>query len=98
MWVGVVVGAIVLALLLVFVLQNTRSVRVSFFSASGALPLGAALVFAAIGGVLLAAVAASLRILQIRRRLGVGWRTADDLPAPTGTAVEQSRQPEDGPA
>jgi uncharacterized integral membrane protein len=96
-WVGFVLGAIVLALLLVFVLQNTRSVKVSFFSASGAIPLGAALVFAALGGVLLAAVAASLRILQIRRRLGVGWRASDAPPAPADAAIEPSKQPEDGP-
>jgi uncharacterized integral membrane protein len=98
LWVGIILGAIVLGLLLVFVLQNTRSVRVSFFSASGAIPLGAALVFAALGGVLLSAVAASLRILQIRRRLGADPQADDGLPARAGTAVEPSRQEEDGPA
>lgn len=68
-WLGIIIGSVVLALLLVFVLQNLRSVKVSFFTASGNLPLGLALVFAAVGGVMLAAVAASLRILQMRRRI-----------------------------
>jgi uncharacterized integral membrane protein len=53
----------------VFIIQNTSSVKVSFLTASGDLPLGVALLFAAGGGVLLAGVAASLRIWQLRRRL-----------------------------
>ena len=87
-WAGIIVGALVLVLLLVFVLQNTKAVKVSFFTANGDIPLGVALIFAAIGGVLLAAVAASLRIMQIRRRLG-GGRTSDVEPetvADGGTA------------
>ena len=79
-WAGIIVGALVLVLLLVFVLQNTKAVKVSFFTANGDIPLGVALIFAAIGGVLLAAVAASLRIIQIRRRLG-GGRTLEAEPA-----------------
>ena len=79
-WAGIIVGALVLVLLLVFVLQNTKAVKVSFFTANGDIPLGVALIFAAIGGVLLAAVAASLRIIQIRRRLG-GGRTPEAEPA-----------------
>lgn len=68
-WVGVIIVAILLTLLLVFILQNTRSVRISFFTASGAMPVGVALLLAALGGVFLAAVVASLRILELRRRL-----------------------------
>jgi uncharacterized integral membrane protein len=60
---------VVLVVLLVFIIQNTSSVKVSFLTASGDLPLGVALLFAAGGGVLLAGVAASLRIWQLRRRL-----------------------------
>lgn len=80
-WLGVVVGAFVLVILLVFVLQNTKSVKVSFFTASGHLPLGVALLFAAAGGVILAAGAASARLLQIRRRLG-GARSGSDSRRP----------------
>jgi len=68
-WVGVVAGALVLVLLLVFILQNTRSVKISFFTAHGSLPLGVALLLATIGGLLLAGVVASLRIWQLRHRL-----------------------------
>lgn len=69
-WVGIIVAAVVLVLLLVFVLQNTQSVKVSYFSGHGKIPLGVVLILAAVGGVLFAGVVASLRILQIRRRLG----------------------------
>src|ERR1022692_2284974 len=68
-WIWVIAGAVVLALLLVFILQNTRSVKVSFFTANGTLPLGVALLLATIGGLLLAGVVASLRIWQLRHRL-----------------------------
>jgi len=60
---------VVLALLLVFIIQNTKSVKVSFVTVSGNMPLGVALLLAAVGGVLVAGVVASLRIWQLRHRL-----------------------------
>ena len=68
-WLAVIVAALVLVLLLVFILQNTRPVKISYFTANGMMPLGVALLLAAIAGVLLAGVVASLRILQLRRRV-----------------------------
>ena len=68
-WVAVIVAALVLVLLLIFILQNTESVKVSFLSAAGTMPLGVALLLAAIGGILLAALVASLRIWKLRHRL-----------------------------
>ncbi len=68
-WIGVVVAGLVLVLLLVFILQNTKSVRISFFTATGDMPLGVALLLAAVGGLLLAGVVASLRIWQLRHRV-----------------------------
>ena len=65
-WVGVIVGALVLVLLLVFTLHNTRTVKISYFTATGTMPLGVALLLAAIAGVLLAGVVASRRIWQLR--------------------------------
>ena len=69
MWVGVIAGVVVLALLLVFILQNTKSVKVSYFVVHGTMPLGVALLLAAVGGVLLAGAVGSLRIWQLRHRL-----------------------------
>ena len=68
-WAGVIAGVVVLALLLVFILQNTKSVKVSYFVAHGTMPLGVALLLAAVGGVLLAAAVGSMRIWQLRHRL-----------------------------
>ena len=65
--VGLVLGAVVLILLLVFVLQNLEDVRVSFMSVDGSLPLGVALLLAAVAGALVVAVPGSARILQLRR-------------------------------
>jgi uncharacterized integral membrane protein len=68
-WVGVIIAALVLTLLLVFILQNTKSVKISYFNAVVRMPIGVALLLAAIGGVLFAAVIASMRIWQLRRHL-----------------------------
>lgn len=62
-----VAAAIVLILLLVFILENTQSVKISYFGASGHMPLGVALLLAAAGGALLIAVVGTLRITQLRR-------------------------------
>ena len=58
-----------LVLLLIFILQNTRDVKVSYFTLTGSMPLGVALLLAAISGLLLAGGVASMRIWQLRRRL-----------------------------
>jgi lipopolysaccharide assembly protein A len=68
-WVGVIIGVVVLAFLLAFIIQNGQSVKVSLFSAHVRMPLGVALLLAAVGGALLAGVAASLRIWQLRHRV-----------------------------
>jgi uncharacterized integral membrane protein len=59
---------VVLVLDLVFIIQNSQSVKVSFFTGSVKMPLGVALLLAAVGGVLLAGIVALLRLWQLRRR------------------------------
>jgi uncharacterized integral membrane protein len=66
-WVGLLLGAVVLILLLVFVLQNGQKVDVSFIGAESRLPLGVALLLAAVAGALIVAVPGTARILQLRR-------------------------------
>ncbi len=61
-------GAVVLALLLIFILENTQRVKVSYLGANGHLPLGVALLLAAVAGALVIGVVAMARILQLRRR------------------------------
>ena len=66
---ALIAGAIVLILLLVFILENTESVKISFFGADGHLPLGVALLLAAIGGALLVGIVGAARIVQLRRHV-----------------------------
>lgn len=82
-WVAVIVAAILMIFLLVFILQNLTSVTVSFLGFAGNLPLGVALLFAAITGALLVALVGAARILQIRRRV----RRAGSHKPPPGVAL-----------
>jgi len=68
-WAAVVVLAIVLLLLVIFIAQNTQTVRVSFLAWDGTTPLAVALLIATVGGILVTAVAGLLRIWQLRRRV-----------------------------
>jgi uncharacterized integral membrane protein len=65
-WVVLLVAAFVLLLLLIFILQNGQRAEVSFFGAHGHLPMGVALLLAAIFGVLLVALPGTARIIQLR--------------------------------
>jgi uncharacterized integral membrane protein len=67
LWIGVMLSAVVLIFLLIFIVQNNVPVRINFLGAAGTLPTGVALLFAAIAGLLLVAIPAGLRILQLRR-------------------------------
>lgn len=68
-WAAVVALVVLLALLAVFILQNTQPVAVSFFGWTGEAPLASALLIATAAGLLIAVAAGSLRILQLRRRV-----------------------------
>jgi uncharacterized integral membrane protein len=85
-WAGVIIGVVILAFLLAFIIQNSQSVKVSIFTVSGHLPLGVALLLAAVAGVLLAAIVASLRIWQLRHRLHRSKR-------PRGSSVPAASPP-----
>lgn len=66
---SLVAGALVLILLLVFIVENTQRVKISYFGAGGHVSLGVALLLAAVGGALLVGLAGAARVLQLRRRL-----------------------------
>ena len=67
-WVAVIAGLLVLAVLLVFILQNLDQATVRFFGAEGSLPLAIAMLFSAIGGAALVALIGGARILQLRKQ------------------------------
>ena len=74
LWVGLILSALVLLVLLVFILQNGDPAQIQCFAFQGTLPVGVALLLAAIAGMLLVAIPGSLRILQLRRAARRGAR------------------------
>lgn len=67
-WVTLVIGAILLILLLVFVLQNQDSLDVQFVTWEFSMPAGVLILLAAIVGALVMALVAAMRIFQLRHR------------------------------
>ena len=66
LWVAVTAAAIVTLLLLIFTLQNSAQVEVALFGANPNLPLGVALLLAAVLGALIVALIGTARIVQLR--------------------------------
>ena len=71
-WVGVWAGVVALILLIIFVAQNTASVKISFFALEGQISLALALLIAGVGGAIVAMAVAATRILQLRRMVRRG--------------------------
>jgi uncharacterized integral membrane protein len=67
LWTGLILSAIVLIFLLVFILQNQFPVQINFLWFGGSVPVGVALLLAAIAGLLLVAIPGGVRIMQLRR-------------------------------
>lgn len=67
-WVSLIGMALAFTALLIFVLQNPARTDLHFLWLDGRVPLGVAMLFAAIAGILLVAIPGTGRILQLRRR------------------------------
>jgi uncharacterized integral membrane protein len=87
LWVAAALSALVLLLLLIFILENGQRVSISYFGAHGHLPLGVALLLAAVLGALLVVIPGTGRIIQLRitarrhRRLDSKTSAAPPVPA-----------------
>ncbi len=68
-YLGVIALGVVLVFLIIFVTQNTDPTTVRFLVWEAEIPLAVALLIAAAAGIFLAGIAASLRIIQLRRRV-----------------------------
>jgi uncharacterized integral membrane protein len=68
-WIAVVALALLLVLLVIFIAQNTQDVHVSFLGWDGEAPLAVTLLIASVAGIVLTAIAGTLRIWQLRRRV-----------------------------
>jgi uncharacterized integral membrane protein len=65
-WAASVLFALVLALLLIFILENGQRASISYFGAHAHLPLGVALLFAAVLGIVMVVIPGTARIVQLR--------------------------------
>lgn len=69
MWISLILGAIILVLLLIFIVQNNVPADFRYFGWTFRLPLGVAMLFSALGGILVAGIIGSARIFILGRRL-----------------------------
>lgn len=67
-WVTVCVGALLAVGLIVFMVQNTQTVEVTFLGMTGSTSLALMLLIAAVGGVLVTLILGSARIIQLRHQ------------------------------
>jgi uncharacterized integral membrane protein len=79
-WIGMILVAIFLIILIVFIAQNLRRVPVHFLGWHAQFPLALTILLAAVIGLLLVAIPGSVRILQLRRTVR---KTAVGTPGPT---------------
>lgn len=66
-WTAWIIGAIILIFLLVFIIQNSSEARFQFITWHFSLPLGVAVLLAAIIGALVTALIGGARMYQMRR-------------------------------
>lgn len=66
LWSSLIVGFLVLIVLLIFISQNTAMGTFHFLGWNWTLPLGVALLLAAVGGGLLTVLVGAARIVQLR--------------------------------
>ncbi|WP_099022651.1 LapA family protein [Mycolicibacterium palauense] len=67
LWGSLIAGFLILIILLIFIAQNTESAEFVFLGWHWSLPLGVAILFAAVAGGLLTVAVGAVRIFQLRR-------------------------------
>lgn len=67
LWSSLTAGFLILIVLLIFITQNTTSAQFAFLHWHWSLPLGVAILLAAVGGGLLTVLVGTARIFQLRR-------------------------------
>jgi uncharacterized integral membrane protein len=67
LWTSLTAGFLILLVLLIFVVQNIDPAKITFLGWTGSLPLGVALLLAAVGGGLITVLVGTARIYQLRR-------------------------------
>jgi uncharacterized integral membrane protein len=67
LWSSLTAGFLILIVLLIFITQNTASAQFAFLNLRWTLPLGVAILLAAVCGGLITVLAGTARIYQLRR-------------------------------
>jgi uncharacterized integral membrane protein len=67
LWAALTLGFLILIVLLIFIAQNTESAEFAFLGWHWSLPLGVAILFAAVAGGLLTVAVGAVRMFQLRR-------------------------------
>ena len=67
LWSSLILGFLILIVLLIFITQNTVSTPFTFLTWHWDLPLGVAILLAAVGGGLITALVSAARMFQLRR-------------------------------
>lgn len=67
LWGSLILGFLILIVLLIFIAQNTEYAEFAFLGWHWSLPLGVAILFAAVAGGLLTVAVGAVRIFQLRR-------------------------------
>lgn len=67
LWTSLILGFLILIVLLIFITQNTASTPFTFLSWHWNLPLGVAILLAAVCGGLITALVSAARMFQLRR-------------------------------
>jgi uncharacterized integral membrane protein len=67
LWSSLIMGFLILIVLLIFITQNTESARFAFLNWRWDLPLGVAILLAAVCGGLITALVSAARMFQLRR-------------------------------
>jgi uncharacterized integral membrane protein len=100
-WTAAVVAIVLVVAMLIFILQNGTQVPINFLSAHAHLPLGVAMLFAAVVGAVIVVACGAARILQLRRvakRRSRALTGAAPIPSPTGPPPASPSQVGPGPA
>jgi len=67
LWTALILGFLILIILLIFIAQNTTTTPFQFLGWHWSLPLGVAILFAAVAGGLITVAVGAVRMFQLRR-------------------------------
>ncbi|AQT82102.1 hypothetical protein B1R94_26915 [Mycolicibacterium litorale] len=79
LWSSLIFGLLILTVLLVFIAQNTESATFAFLGWGWTLPLGVAILLAAVCGGLITVLVGAARIFQLRRAAKKNLKAARKL-------------------